>query len=124
MRAWHPACDLRRCWSALLALPLFAVLFVLALGVTPARADDYSMDQTNIDATLDSSGGLTVTEVRTFDFDGDFHGVYWKIPKGENSSNGRTVNIQVLDAGIVEGGQARSFTESSAGANETYSITD
>ena len=124
MRAWHPACVLRRCQSAFLVLPLLAVLFVLALGVSPARADDYSMDQTNIDATLDSSGGLTVTEVRTFDFDGDFHGVYWKIPKGENSSNGRTVNIQVLDAGIVEGGQARSFAESSAGANETYSITD
>ena len=124
MRDWHPACVLRRHKPALLVLPLLAMLFVLVLGTTPARADDYSMTQTNIDATLDTSGGLTVTEVRTFDFSGDFHGVYWKIPKEENSSNGRTVSIQVLDAGIVENGVARSFTESNSGANETYSITD
>lgn len=124
MRDWHPACVLRRHRPALLVLPLLAMLFVMVFGTTPARADDYSMTQTDIDATLDTSGGLTVTEVRTFDFSGDFHGVYWKIPKGENGSNGRTVSIQVLDAGIVEDGVARSFTESSSGANETYSITD
>lgn len=120
----HPAGVLRRRRPALLVLPLLVMLFALVLGVTPAHADDYSMDQTDIDATLDTSGGLTVTEVRTFDFSGDFHGVYWKIPKGENSSNGRTVSVQVLDAGIVENGEARSFAESSSGANETYSITD
>ncbi len=124
MRDRHPVRAQRRYRPLLVVLSLLTLLVGLAFGASPARADDYSMDQTNIDATLDTSGGLTVTEVRAFDFDGDFHGVYWKIPKGENGTNGRTVSVQVLDAGIVEGGQARSFTESSAGANETYSITD
>lgn len=124
MRERHHACAPRRHRLALLALSLLAALLVLVFDATPARADDYSMTQTDINATLDSSGGLTVTEVRAFDFSGDFHGVYWKIPKGKNGSNGRTVSVQVLGAGVVEDGQTRPFTESSSGANETYSIMD
>lgn len=124
MRDRRPVCASRYHRLLLLTLSLLTLLFAVALGATPARADDYSMTKTNINASLDIAGKLTVTEVRTFDFDGDFHGVYWKIPKGKNSSNGRMVSVQVEGAGVVEGGNARLFTETTSGANETYSITD
>ena len=73
--------------KALLALLLFAALF-LSL-VTPAHADDrsYSIDSVQIDATVDEDGTLHVSEKRTYDFDGQFNGVYQRLaslPKGSH----------------------------------------
>ena len=71
--------------KVLLALFCFVALaFSLAI---PAHADDrsYSIDRVQIDATVDEDGTLHVSEKRTYNFDGNFNGVYQRLarlPKG------------------------------------------
>ena len=55
-------------WIAVAAF--FALVLALVAAPAAALADEYSIPQVNIDATLDSDGVLTVAESRTFDFDG------------------------------------------------------
>ena len=109
-------------WIAVAAF--FFLVLALVAAPAAALADEYSIPQVNIDATLDSDGVLTVAESRTFDFDGDFHGVYWDIPKGENPSNGRDVELTVLAAGEGDAGDLQTFTEGYGGVDGTYEISD
>ena len=107
-----------RAVAAALAVTLVA-LVVMAL---PAQARDFSIDQVDIDATVGTDGSLTVTEVRTFDFDGSFNGVYWDISKGEYE--GRYIDVNVLGAGTIEGDTVELFEESSSERNNTYTTYD
>ena len=102
----------------------FAVFVASLLVATPALADDYSIDAVNIDAAVSSNGTLSVTETREFVFDGSFHGVYWKIPKGENSSNGKNVDITINYVGLLVNGQVQKFDLSNSGGNSTYQVSD
>ena len=61
-------------------LVVLATLLVLVLSPRRALAREYRIDQVDIEATVGSDGSLSVREVREFDFDGSFHGVYWRIP--------------------------------------------
>ena len=58
----------------------FAMVLASLFLATPALAKDYSIDAVNIAAAVNSDGTLSVTEMRDFNFDGSFHGVYWKQP--------------------------------------------
>lgn len=65
--------------KALFALLAFAAAFLAF--TTPAHADDrsYSIDHVQIDATVDEDGTLHVSETRTYNFHGQFNGVYQSI---------------------------------------------
>ena len=105
-------------------LALFALLAcVLALPGT-ALAREYEISRVAIDATVEEDGTLLVTETRTFDFDGSFNGVYWDIPTGYNSSNGKSVEVSVLSVG--EGGPSSltPYAETGSGASGTYSVEE
>ena len=53
----------------------FALALVAALVAAPAPAlADYSIDAVRIDADVAPDGSMVVTESRTFDFDGSYHG--------------------------------------------------
>ncbi len=110
-----------------LALLLCSFLSVcIAIPVT-ARADDYSIDKVNIDATVAADGSVAVSGTREFDFDGSFHGVYWKIPKG--SYDGQEISCNVGKVGLVSDGSLSEFrqvSESDAdyGEDGTYVVTD
>lgn len=113
--------------SPRLSLRWLAALLVLlgVLLVVPARAalaEDYSIDSVDIDATVADDGSVGVSETRTFAFDGSYHGVYWRIPKGEY--DGRSVGIEIGSVGIVEGGAFREFVESDSGLDGTYQVTE
>lgn len=112
---------LRRTLRAL-AAALAVALLALAFVPRPAHARDYSIDKVDIDATIGTDGSLTVTEVRTFDFDGAFNGVYWDIAKGEYE--GRQIEVDVLGAGQMVDGSVEFFEESSSERNNTYSTYD
>ncbi len=65
-----------------LTLP-FVVLFITILMCTfllpqQAQADDYSVTNVDIDATVKDDASLHVVEDRTFSFDGSFTCVWWK----------------------------------------------
>ena len=102
---------------------LFAVVVAFILLV-PARAyaDDYSIDRVDIDATVAADGSLTVLEQRTFDFDGSFHGVYWKIPTG--SFDGQTVETTIESVGEMIDGEYVAFDEAYQGDDHTYQLRD
>lgn len=97
---------------------LCAVLFVGC----PAYADDYSITDVDIDATVEADGTLDVTEERTFDFDGSFHGVYWELPAG--TYEGRTIQPEVVSVGEYVNGSYVPFTYSSSGADGTYTTSN
>ncbi len=97
---------------------LVAGLF--AIAPSQALAKSYEITSVDINATVSADGTLTVQETRAFDFDGHFNGVYWEIPCGYNSSNGKNVQINVSGV-TVDGSQA--LTESSSGQNNTYSVS-
>lgn len=114
--------------ALLVARVLFAVLVLLVgvLGPTRAFASDrsYEITKVDIDATLDEDGTLHVVETRTFDFDGSFHGVYWNIPTGYNSDNGKNVEVSVTSAGESTTGSLVPFSRSGAGDDGTFAVTD
>ena len=112
---------LRRSLRAVVAA-LAVALLSLAIVALPAQARDFSIDKVDIDATVETDGTLTVTEVRTFDFDGSFNGVYWDISKGEYE--GRYIDVNVLGAGTIEGDTVTLFEESSSERNNTYTTYD
>ncbi len=102
-----------------------AACAVLLAAPQPALADDYEMSRTVINATVQPDGVLDVVEDRTFDFDGEFHGVYWEI--GTGFSEGEQVEARVQSVGIVgPDGAFTPFTEDSFGAQlpHTYTVED
>lgn len=105
---------------------VFALLLAIAVAVgLPARlalADDYSIDQVTIDATVNTDGSVDVIESRVFDFDGSYHGVYWKIPSGYYE--GRMVEPTIITVGEMVSGSFVPFEESYSGDDHTYQVDD
>ena len=99
---------------------LMALVLLLMLPAT-SLARDYSIDRVDIDATVRADGSVKVHEERTFDFDGEFHGVYWKIPAG--TYNGRRIDVDVISVGEMVGGQYVEFKQSDSEANHTYQLS-
>ena len=101
-----------------------AALLIAVLLLTPrvARADGYSIDAVDIDATISADGSLDVLEYRTFDFDGSYHGVYWKIPTDANGSLG--IETRITAVGEVIGGQFVAFEEDYSERDHTYQLSD
>lgn len=100
---------------------MVAVCLILSGTVVPttrAYAKSYSIDKVDIQAQLDNQGTLHVLEKRTFDFNGKFNGVYWQTTRGTNPSNGSTVDVQILNAGIVgPNGELQPFSKNNASDN-------
>ncbi len=109
--------------SVLLAAVTFAILAFFVMP-TSSYAREYSIDQVDIDATVSSDGALRVVETRTFNFDGSFNGVYWDIPTGHNSTNGKDVSVSVLEAGEGDVSEISDFVESDSGSNGSYEVSD
>ncbi len=109
--------------SHLMRLAL-AIGFAVALLAFPrnAYADSYSIDEVIIDATVATDGSVSVKESRTFDFDGSYRGVYWKIPTGDY--DGRTIETTIDSVGEMVDGVYVPFTEGSSGLDHTYEISD
>lgn len=105
-----------------LLMAAVTVLAVLAILPHVAWARDYSIRQVNIDATIGTDGSVNVWETRQFDFDGSFHGVYWKIPTGR--FNGRSVETSILSVGEMVNGQFVEFEQADTGAEHTYELSE
>ena len=101
---------------------LLALMVAVALPARLALADDYSIDQVTIDATVNTDGSVDVIESRVFDFDGSYHGVYWKIPSGYYE--GRMVEPTIITVGEMVSGSFVPFEESYSGDDHTYQVDD
>ena len=114
--------DVRGGIARKIMMAIVAAFMALAILPHAALARDYSIRQVDIDATVESDGGVTVWESRQFDFDGSFHGVYWKIPTG--SYQGKTIETSILSVGEMVGGQFVEFEQSNTGAEHTYELSE
>lgn len=118
------SCIRRRSWgvfSAVLAVIALCAAVVVAAPRT-ALAKSYEISRVVIDATLDADGTLHVTEDRTFDFDGDFNGVYWRLPQGDYE--GRQLAPQVESVGVMsDGGSFEPFVQNYSGDPHSYELT-
>ena len=103
-------------------LVVLATLLVLVLSPRRALAREYRIDQVDIEATVGSDGSLSVREVREFDFDGSFHGVYWRIPTG--SYQGRSIDTTILSVGEIVDGSYVEFEQSDSGMDHTYELSE
>lgn len=72
--------------KALLLIVVSIATALVCLAPAAALAKDYSMPQVDQDVTITKDGSIHVVEIRTFDFDGQFSGVYWQdsTPRGSN----------------------------------------
>ncbi len=110
LRAWAPV--------------LLAAAFALFLAPVSAAAREYAVVSVDIDATVTSDGALRVSETRTFDFDGGFNGVYWRIPTGANPNNGKDVALRLDSVGEGSGPGLREFSASGSGGRYTYEVSE
>lgn len=103
-----------------LLVGLFA--FIACLAVAHTAWADYSIDKVSIDATIGSDGTLSVIEDRTFDFDGSYHGVYWKLPEG--TYEGAELTPHIASVGIVEDGVYTEFAHNAGGIDGSFDVSD
>ena len=112
---------LRRALRAFIVV-LMVAMVAIAAAAKPAHARDYTIDKVDIDATILADGSLDVVETRAFNFDGHFNGVYWDISQGEYE--GRTIEVEIVRAGVVEDGSFIAFSEGYSEENHTYEVND
>lgn len=101
----------------------FVAVLVAALTIpSVAYARSYSIDQVTIDAFVDQAGTLAIEEARTFSFDGSFHGVYWKLVKGEYE--GRKIVPTIVEVAEIRNGSVVVLERSDSEQEGTYEVTD
>lgn len=88
-------------------------LAALMLFALPAAGKDYSIRQVDIEAQLDASGGLAVSEARTYDFEDNFRYAYRTLPLREG--------VEYAEIGVFDGEQP--YVEGGEERPGTYRIT-
>ncbi|MDO5044046.1 MAG: DUF2207 domain-containing protein [Coriobacteriia bacterium] len=83
---------------------LIAISILVSISVIPglAFARSYTMPQVDQDVTIEEDGSIHVVEIRRFDFDGEFRGVYWSDYLPENGEYTILSVGEVIDGELVE----------------------
>ena len=79
--------------------------FCLTSSPTAAFAKSYTMPEVQIEANADSAGDLSVSEDRTFDFDGSFTAVWWNF---NNLPSGAGIEIESVE--VTAGGKTTTLS--------------
>lgn len=106
------------------AVLVFLLALVVGLLAAPATAfaREYSIPRVRIYATLQADGTLEVTEDRTYDFIGEYHGVYWDLSR--DGGEGSDLAIAVRSCGIVSGSDYSTFEQNDSNSDGTYTVSD
>ena len=90
------------------------IIVVLSLwgGSSILLAKDYSIQSVIIDARLDPSGNMSITEKRTYDFHGNYHWATYSLPTGNTGG--------VVDFSIGEEGRPYSINPDGRAGTYTY----
>ncbi|MEQ8523465.1 DUF2207 domain-containing protein [Gracilimonas sp.] len=75
---------------------LFLMIFILNIFTSAVQAKEYSIPELKIEVTINPDGTVTITEHRTYVFDGDFSWANYELPKSGFSA---IRNIQVSENG-------------------------
>ena len=102
---------------------IFIAVFLILLPIV-VKAKSYSIEQMDIDATIQPNGDLKVEQSITYDFDGSYNGIYLTIPyeiydveKNEVIKNGK-INDDIYTGTGVE------ISTINDNKNNTYTITN
>jgi uncharacterized membrane protein len=98
------------------SLTILCTVMILASWLTSPRvcAKDYSIRSVIIDARLDSSGNMSITEMRTYDFNGHFHWATYTLPTGNTGG--------IVDFSVEE--EDRPYRKSPDGIAGTYAYEE
>ena len=77
-----------------------SVGFCLTSSPTAAFAKSYTMPDVQIEASADSAGDLSVSEDRTFDFDGSFTAVWWNFNNLPSGAGIEIESVKVTAGGL------------------------
>ncbi len=113
--------------AIIVAIFALTLLFTLSNPIM-AEAKSFNMGPVDIQAEVQTDGTLTVSEQRTFDFDGDFTAVWWKIPT-EGTGGIKVTGISLTRAdGSVEALPEVEFKtrwrEEGGPGGQAYSVDD
>ena len=78
----------------------------------------YEVSRFNLTVDIQENGDARVLEEITYNFDGEFNGVF------RNIDYSRTSGLSDLTVGVLAGGSVRSFTEAYSGDANTYEVED
>lgn len=96
---------------------LMALCGFLLFFITPAQADDtYEITQYHVDVNVLKNGDAELTQKITYDFDGDFHGVYY------NQDLRGIKGVSNINVSAVQNGTTINMNQSSTGDNNTYTL--
>ena len=117
----------RRVWQTFLLLA--AALLALVCAPTVAFARSYSVDDVHISARVDDTGGVWITECRTYTFNGAYTRVTLDLPSG--TFEGREIEPWVYEIAVEAGGETTVFfatdkiapTEGYKNEDGSYSVT-
>lgn len=100
-------------------LALLSVFCFLMMGFSTARADgSYKITDYDVNVNVLDNGNAEVTQKVTYDFDGDFHGVYYRQDmKGIK-------RILDVSAKVTQNGRTTELPYSSTGADNTYDVVE
>jgi uncharacterized membrane protein len=94
------------------------LLFIFLLPAHNAFADtrSFSIDSLNIDATVNTSGDLAVSETYDYNFKGDFNGITRNINFKETSG------VDNIEVSVLDGSNKVTFKNNDSKENGSYSI--
>lgn len=94
-----------------------AVLSFFLFSAVPARADNtYDIKQYHIDVNILKNGDAELTQRITYDFDGDFHGVYY------NQDLRGIKNVSNISVSSVQNEKKTNLTQANTETNNTYRL--
>ncbi|NCC80531.1 MAG: DUF2207 domain-containing protein, partial [Clostridia bacterium] len=96
----------------------FLMIFILPGQKAMGSEGYYDVTEFNIDVQILENGDAVVMEEITYDFDGDFNGIYRDIDYT------RTSGLKDLTVGVLEGGNIIYFDESTGSGTYVYELED
>lgn len=97
---------------------LMMLVILLPWKDASASSRYYEVSRFNLTVDIQENGDARVLEEITYNFDGEFNGVF------RNIDYSRTSGLSNLTVGVLEGGSVRSFTEAYSGDANTYEVED
>lgn len=80
-----------------LTILIVAFLGIVGLNLGHVHADDYKIDQMDVDVIILSNGDAEVTRSVSYDFENDFHGVYYRQELPNKGASDVSVDLDYND---------------------------
>lgn len=106
---------MKKIWSGLFALLGIVLFFQLP---TVVKADgDYQIEKYHVQADVQKNGDIELTQRLNYQFDGNFHGVYY------NQSIKGSKGVTDPQVSIENGHQIKNLSQSDSGQEDTFKVT-